>query len=133
MRLFTTSWIYKRLCEESDPLTPAHLLCSTGSTRLKGWHNMAKLIYTAITSLDGYIADANGAFDWAEPDEEVHTFANDVERQISANLYGRRMYEVMVAWETMPTADQPRCIQDFATLWRAADKIVYSKTLEKVS
>ncbi len=94
---------------------------------------MAKLIYTAITSLDGYIADANGAFDWAEPDEEVHTFANDVERQISANLYGRRMYEVMVAWETMPTADQPRCIQDFATLWRAADKIVYSKTLEKVS
>jgi len=94
---------------------------------------MAKLIYSAITSLDGYVADEDGNFDWAEPDEEVHAFVNDLERNIGTYLYGRRMYEVMVAWETMDLADQPPFIQDFAKIWRAADKIVYSKTLEMVS
>jgi dihydrofolate reductase len=94
---------------------------------------MAKLIYSAITSLDGYVADEGGKFDWAEPDEEVHTFVNDLERPVGTYLYGRRMYEVMVAWETMPLADQPPVIQDFAEIWQAADKIVYSKTLETVS
>jgi dihydrofolate reductase len=91
------------------------------------------LIYSAITSLDGYMADEDGNFDWAEPDEEVHTFINDLERPVGTYLYGRRMYEVMVAWETLALADQPPFIQDFAEIWRAADKIVYSKTLETVS
>jgi dihydrofolate reductase len=95
---------------------------------------MAKLVYTAITSLDGYVADEEGNFDWAEPDEEVHTFVNDLERPVGTYLYGRRMYEVMVAWESLPTiADQPPFMLDFAELWQAADKIVYSKTLETVS
>jgi dihydrofolate reductase len=95
---------------------------------------MAKLIYAAITSLDGYVADADGNFDWAEPDEEVFTFVNDLERSIGTYLYGRRMYEVMVYWETLPTmADQPSVERDFAGLWQAADKIVYSTTLESVS
>jgi dihydrofolate reductase len=99
----------------------------------KGRLTMAKLIYSAITSLDGYVADEDGNFDWAEPDEEVHTFINDLERRVGTHLYGRRMYEVMVAWETITLADQPPFIQDFAEIWRAADKIVYSKTLETVS
>jgi dihydrofolate reductase len=95
---------------------------------------MAKLIYSAITSLDGYVADEDGKFDWAEPDEEVHSFVNDLERPVGTYLYGRRMYEVMVYWETAHTlADQPPFSQDFAEIWQAADKIVYSKTLEAVS
>jgi len=95
---------------------------------------MAKLIYSAISSLDGYVADEDGNFDWAAPDEDVHRFVNDLERPVGTYLYGRRMYEVMVYWETAHTlADQPPFIQDFAELWQAADKIVYSKTLEKVS
>ena len=94
---------------------------------------MPKLIYSAITSLDGYVADENGDFDWAAPDEEVHAFVNDLERPVGTYLYGRRMYEVMVAWETMDTLRQPPVVQDFAEIWRAADKIVYSKTLETVS
>ncbi len=94
---------------------------------------MAKLIYSAIASLDGYVADEDGNFDWAEPDEEVHSFVNDLERPFGTYLYGRRLYEVMVAWETMPLAGQPPFIRDFAVIWRAADKIVYSKTLEAVS
>jgi dihydrofolate reductase len=94
---------------------------------------MAKLIYSAIASLDGYVADEDGNFDWAEPDEEVHSFVNDLERPFGTYLYGRRLYEVMVAWETMPLAGQPPVIRDFAAIWRAADKIVYSKTLEAVS
>jgi dihydrofolate reductase len=95
---------------------------------------MAKLIYSAITSLDGYIADEDGNFDWAAPDEEVHTFVNDLERPVGTYLYGRRMYEVMTYWETAHTlADQPRYIRDFAEIWHAADKIVYSTTLEAVS
>ncbi len=95
---------------------------------------MAKLIYSAITSLDGYVADEDGAFDWAAPDEEVHRFINDLERPVGTYLYGRRMYAVMVAWETMHTrADQSPVVQDFTQMWQAADKIVYSKTLETVS
>ena len=94
---------------------------------------MAKLIYPAITSLDGYVADEDGNFDWAEPDEEVHTFINDLERPVGTYLYGRRLYEVMLAWESLPLADQPPFIKDFAEIWQAADKIVYSGTLESVS
>jgi dihydrofolate reductase len=94
---------------------------------------MAKLIYSAITSLDGYVADEDGNFDWAAPDEEVHTFVNDVERSVGTYLYGRRLYEVMGAWETMPLGDQPPVVRDFAEIWRAADKVVYSKTLQTVS
>src|SRR2546427_11622889 len=91
---------------------------------------MAKLIYLAISSLDGFVADEHGNFDWAEPDEEVHTFVNDVLRPVGTHLYGRRMYEVMVAWETMPLNGQPPFMQDFAAIWRTAEKVVYSSTLE---
>ena len=94
---------------------------------------MASLIYSAITSLDGYVADEDGQFDWAEPDEQVHTFVNDLMRPIGTHLYGRRMYETLVAWETMDTTEEPRAMRDFAELWRAADKIVYSRTLETAS
>ena len=91
---------------------------------------MAKLIYSVIESLDGYSADENGTFDWAEPDEEVHAFVNDLEQPVGTYLYGRRMYEVMKAWETLDVAGEPPVIRDFAAIWRAADKIVYSRTLE---
>ncbi len=95
---------------------------------------MAKLIYSVIASLDGYVADEDGNFDWAAPDEEVHSFVNDLERPIGTYLYGRGIYEVMVYWETADTAtDQPPFMRDFAELWQAADKIVYSKTLEMAS
>ena len=95
---------------------------------------MAKLIYPAIASLDGYIADEAGNFDWAVPDEEVHTFVNDLERSVGTYLYGRRIYQVMDVWETDHTlADHSPVTRDFAQIWQAADKIVYSKTLEKVS
>jgi dihydrofolate reductase len=95
---------------------------------------MAKLIYSAITSLDGYVADEDGNFDWAAPGEEVHRFVNDLERPIGTYLYGRRMYEVMTYWETAETAtDQPTATQDFAAIWQTADKIVYSRTLEAAS
>ncbi|GAC1408597.1 MAG: dihydrofolate reductase family protein [Chloroflexota bacterium] len=95
---------------------------------------MAKLIYWAITSLDGYVADRDGTFDWAAPDEEVHAFVNDLERPIGTYLYGRRMYEVMVAWENIHTLpEQPPVMLDFAEVWRAAHKIVYSRTLGTTS
>jgi dihydrofolate reductase len=90
---------------------------------------MAKLIYSSIASLDGYVADENGNFDWAAPDDELHAFVNELERPVGTYLYGRRMYDVLVAWETMPTEDQPAVIRDYAEIWRAADKIVYSTTL----
>jgi dihydrofolate reductase len=90
---------------------------------------MAELIYSAITSLDGYVADEDGNFDWAAPDDEVHRFVNDLERRVGTYLYGRRMYETMVYWETPPAGPAP-VVQDFADIWQAADKIVYSTTLE---
>jgi dihydrofolate reductase len=99
-----------------------------------GRMSLAKLIYSTIMSLDGYVADKDGDFDWAAPEEEVHAFINDLERKVSAFLYGRRMYEVMRYWETAHAiTDQPSVERDFAQIWRSADKIVYSKTLETVS
>ena len=95
---------------------------------------MGKLRYTAITSLDGYIADEQGSFDWAQPDDAVHSFVNDLEAEVGMYLYGRRMYEVMRYWETAPTGeDQPAYLADYARIWQAADKIVFSRTLETVS
>jgi dihydrofolate reductase len=89
------------------------------------------LIYAMIASLDGYVEDESGRFDWAAPDEEVHAFVNELERPIGTYLYGRRMYETMVAWETMD--DEHPVMRDFAELWRAAEKIVYSRSLESAS
>ena len=94
---------------------------------------MANLIYSTIASVDGYVADEDGKFGWAEPDEEVHSFVNDLNRPVGTFLFGRRMYEVLVAWETLQLIDHPPYIQDFAEIWRAADKIVYSKTLKTAS
>lgn len=95
---------------------------------------MAKLIYSAITSLDGYVEDAEGKFDWAAPDQEVHAFVNDLERPVGTYLYGRRTYETMVFWETVRAdADEPAVIRDFAKIWQAAEKIVFSRTLQTVS
>jgi dihydrofolate reductase len=92
---------------------------------------MAKLIYSSIASLDGYVADEQGNFDWAAPDEELHWFVNDLERPIGTYLYGRRMYEVMVAWEHAETfATESPVMQEFERIWQAADKVVYSKTLD---
>src|SRR4051794_11738519 len=102
-----------------------------GSTqRRHGSASVAKLIYSAIASLDGYVEDASGKFDWAAPDEEVHAFVNDLERPIGTNLYGRRMYETMVFWETAGfDDDEPEVFRDYASLWRASDKIVFSRTM----
>ena len=95
---------------------------------------MGKLIYTAIASLDGFIEDADGKFDWAAPDEEVHAFVNDLERSVGTYLYGRRMYETMVYWESPPDlAEQSAAVRDFAEIWKAAEKIVYSRTLQAVA
>jgi dihydrofolate reductase len=95
---------------------------------------MAKLIYAAIASLDGYVEDEEGGFDWAAPDDEVHAFVNDLERPIGTYLYGRRMYETMVFWETVSAeADKPTVFSDYAGIWRAAEKIVYSRALQTVS
>jgi len=91
---------------------------------------MAKLIATALTSLDGYVADQNGRFEWAAPSDDVHAFVNDLERPIGTYLYGRRLYETMVYWETAPEQpDHTAAVLDYIKLWRAADKIVYSTTL----
>jgi hypothetical protein len=95
---------------------------------------MAKLICTGITSLDGYIADENGKFDWSVPDEEVHAFINDLERPIRTYLYGRHLYEVMAYWETAHAqTGQPSFVLDYANVWQAADKVVYSTSLETTS
>ena len=95
---------------------------------------MAKLIYAAATSLDLYVADENGNFDWAEPDEEVHTFINDLMRPIGTHLYGRRMYDVLKVWESDDwMVGAPPYISDYAAIWRAAHKIVYSRTLDEIS
>jgi dihydrofolate reductase len=94
---------------------------------------MAKLIYTAITSLDGYVEDTDGKFEWAEPDEEVHAFVNDLERPVATYLYGRRMYDTMAFWETADGREEPAVFRDYAEIWRAAEKIVYSRTLQAPS
>ena len=90
---------------------------------------MARLIYSAIASLDGYTADEAGNFDWAAPDAELHAFVNDLERDVGTHLYGRRMYETMAVWETMDVSAEPEVMRDYAAIWRAADKVVYSRTL----
>src|SRR2546421_10391475 len=139
-------WMRRRSSTSSPPWTlwsvdPARP-SSAASTRcsalpigqIPSWVRMARLIYSAISSLDGYVEDRGGTFDWAAPDEEVHQFVNDLERPVSTYLYGRRMYETMVFWETAHTlADQSPVMLDFARLWQAADKVVYSRTLETVS
>jgi dihydrofolate reductase len=93
----------------------------------------AALVYSVITSLDGYVVDDSGSFEWAAPDEQVHAFVNDQEREIGTYLYGRRMYEVMKAWQTMPDSpDANPVTRDYAAIWQDADKIVYSRTLDAV-
>src|SRR6201990_1534410 len=95
---------------------------------------MANLIYAAIASLDGYVEDEHGHFDWAAPDEEVHAFINELERPIGTYLYGRRMYETMVYWETAGSGEERRAVRhDYAQIWRAAEKVVYSRTLQRTS
>ena len=95
---------------------------------------MARLIYSAIASLDGYIEDADGRFEWAEPDEEVFAFVNELERPIGTYLYGRRMYETMLFWETQGSDEpSPPVARDFAQIWRRAEKVVFSHTLPGVS
>jgi dihydrofolate reductase len=95
---------------------------------------MADLIYAAIASLDGYVADEGGEFGWAAPDEEVHSYVNALERPIGTYLYGRRMYDIMVFWETEGDGDdEPAVMHEYTEIWRAADKIVFSRTLESPS
>jgi dihydrofolate reductase len=94
---------------------------------------MAKLVYASICSLDGYYEDANGTFDWSAPDQEVHAFVNALERSIGTYLYGRRLYETMVFWETVDTAGEPAEMREYTEIWRAADKVVYSRTLAEPS
>ncbi|WP_328522385.1 dihydrofolate reductase family protein [Kribbella sp. NBC_00359] len=92
---------------------------------------MANLIYSAITSLDGYVEDADGGFEWAAPDEEVHAFVNELERPIATYLYGRRMYDTMVYWETATNSSD--VAREYAEIWRGAEKVVYSRTLPAVT
>jgi dihydrofolate reductase len=94
---------------------------------------MAKLSYTAITSLDGFIEDEKGSFDWGVPDPELHAYINDLARPIGTELYGRRMYETMAVWQTVEGPDIAPEEADFAELWRAVDKVVYSRTLPAVT
>jgi dihydrofolate reductase len=96
--------------------------------------HMATLTYSVITSLDGYVSDRDGNFDWAEPDEEVHAFVNDLQRPVGTYLYGRRLYDTMVYWETASSAPDASAVErDYASIWQAADKIVYSSTMSTVS
>jgi dihydrofolate reductase len=95
---------------------------------------MAALNYNSIASLDGYVADADGDFSWAEPDEEVHRFINEQEEAVGTYLYGRRLYETMAVWDTDDwLTDEPALMRDYARIWRGADKVVYSTTLDSVS
>lgn len=95
---------------------------------------MAALVYSAIASLDGYVSDEDGGFDWAGPDPQVHAFVNDLERPIGTYLYGRRMYETMRYWDTAGTTrDLPPYVTDYAAIWRAAEKVVFSRSLPGVS
>jgi dihydrofolate reductase len=92
-----------------------------------------KLIYSPTASLDEYVADVEGKWDWSRPDEEVHSFINDLQRQLHTHLYGRRLYEVLRAWEDMDVTQQPSYIADFKEIWRGIDKIVFSRTLSDVT
>jgi dihydrofolate reductase len=94
---------------------------------------VARLIYSAIASLDGYTADPAGNFDWAAPGPDVHAFVNDLEREAGTYLYGRRMYETMAVWETMDVSGEPEPMRDYAEIWRGAEKVVYSHTLAGAS
>jgi dihydrofolate reductase len=94
---------------------------------------MARLIYGALASLDGYVADEQGDFSWAEPSEEVHGAVNDLSRGVVTMLLGRRMYQVLAAWETMDTQGEPPVIGDFATIWRSTDKVVFSGSMTSVA
>lgn len=94
---------------------------------------MARLVYAGITSLDGYTVDAQGSFAWAEPDAEVHAFVNDLQRRLGTYLYGRRLYETMRVWQTVPEDEGPEEMRDFGRVWRSGDKVVYSATLSDVS
>jgi dihydrofolate reductase len=95
--------------------------------------DVAKLIYSTTASLDGYIADEKGDFDWAAPDAEVHAFVNDLQRSVGTYLFGRRLYETMSVWDTLDLSDEPAEMRDFAAIWRGIDKVVYSSTLPSVS
>jgi len=94
---------------------------------------VARLVYAGITSLDGYTVDAQGSFAWAEPDAEVHAFVNDLQRRLGTYLYGRRLYETMRVWQTVPEDEGPEEMRDFGRVWRSGDKVVYSATLSDVS
>lgn len=94
---------------------------------------MGRLLYTSITSLDGYVADEEGAFDWSMPDEEVHRFVNDLERGVPLQLYGRRLYEVMQSWDSVPADGEPSAGTEYAGIWQAAEKVVFSRTLTGVA
>ncbi|WP_284976241.1 dihydrofolate reductase family protein [Arthrobacter sp. efr-133-TYG-104] len=94
---------------------------------------MGRLIYSAIMSIDGYVADRDGKFDWSAPDEEVHRFINERQRHIRHHLLGRRLYDVMSVWDTWDTSSEPPFIDDFAQLWRRAEKVVFSRTLQDPS
>jgi len=94
---------------------------------------MARLVYANLTSLDLYVNDTNGDFQWAEPDAEVHAFVNDLERPMRTYLYGRRLYEIMAVWDTLETSDEPPEMRDYAQQWREADKVVYSSSLSEVT
>jgi dihydrofolate reductase len=130
----TIVYIHIGICQLAPLADESRRNPRSGEKKQKGVVTMgkaggARLIYSTIESLDGYVADENGRFDWGEPDEEVHTFVNDLVRPVGTYLYGRRMYEVMRAWETLSIDGEPSPIRDFAQIWRAADKIVYSSTL----
>jgi dihydrofolate reductase len=94
---------------------------------------VARLIYSMLCSLDGFSEDSEGGFEWAMPSAEVHAFVNEIERPIGTHLYGRRMYETMAVWETLDLAGEPAVVRDFAESWRAAEKVVYSRTLAEVA
>ncbi len=95
---------------------------------------MARLVYAVLVSLDGYVADEAGNFDWAAPGEDVHSYINQLERSVGIYLYGRRLYEVMAVWQDMPGIEQePDVIGEYADIWQSADKIVYSETLSAVT
>jgi dihydrofolate reductase len=117
------------------PLTAPLTGEGCGATMTAGGESIvARLVYAALASLDGYVADENGNFDWAAPDEEVHAFVNELQRSAGTQLLGRRMYDALAVWDRIDTGpEQTPVIREFAAIWRATDKVVYSRTLESVS